>query len=225
MAATAPAQRQQAFARAQSAFAAAVDERPDAPDLLIDWGNAALGAGDLGTATLAYRRALAIEPGASRARRNLDWLRGRVPAGMRPAEGGAAETLFFFHRDWPRARKLVVGAAAFALAIVLLTPWGGRRRRWRVILATAPAAIWLMMTVSILLERGHGDDAVVMESTVLRAADSANAPAATSAPVPAGVEVTVLERRGGWTDVALANGTTGWLPDGAVALVAPARPR
>ncbi|HTJ41396.1 MAG TPA: BatD family protein [Kofleriaceae bacterium] len=219
MAATQPAQRQQAFARAQSAFAAAVDERPDAVDLLIDWGNAALGAGDLGTATLAYRRALAVEPGASRAARNLAWLRGRVPASMRPAEGGAAETLFFFHKTWPRARKLVVGAAAFAIALILLTPWSGRRRRWQIIVAIAPAAIWLMMIVSIALERGHGDDAVVVEATVLRSADSANAPQAQSAPVPAGAEVTVLERRGGWTDVAFANGATGWLPDGAVQLV------
>src|SRR5262249_36051530 len=98
-----------------------------------------------------------------------------------------------------------------------------RRRRLYRGLAIAPAAIWLAMTVSVLFERGHGADAVVVESSVLRAADSANAPAAMSAPVPAGVEVTVVERRGGWTDVALASGATGWLPDGAVTLVTPPR--
>jgi hypothetical protein len=216
-----PGAKQAAFARAEAAFAAAVDATPGAPDLLTDWGNAALGAGDLGTATLAYRRALAIDPGATRARRNLAWLRERAPRGMRPAEGGAADTLFFFHRSWPRARKLVVGAAAFAIAVLLLVPWGGPRRRRRALVAIAPAAVWLMMTISVLLAHGPGDDAVVVEAGVLRAADSPNAPAATSAPVPAGVEVTVLERRGGWTDVTLPNGEAGWLPDGAVARVAP----
>jgi hypothetical protein len=222
MGAQSPAAKQAAFARAEAAFASAVDAAPDAPELLTDWGNAAAGAGDLGTATLAYRRALAIDPGASRARKNLAWLRERAPAGMRPAEGGTADTLFFFHKSWPRARKLVVGAAAFAIAVLLLVPWGGQRRRGRALAAIAPAAVWLMMTISILLAHGPGDDAVVVEAGVLRAADSPNAPSATSAPVPAGVEVTVVERRGGWTDVALANGATGWLPDGAVALVAPA---
>jgi len=72
--------RKAAFARAAVALGDATRATPDRPELLADWGNAALGAGDVATATLAYRRALAIDGGNVRARRNLGFLRARIPA-------------------------------------------------------------------------------------------------------------------------------------------------
>ena len=62
-------------ARRDAARRRRADAAPDKPELLADWGNAALGAGDVGVATLAYRRALAIDPSNARAQRNLAWLR------------------------------------------------------------------------------------------------------------------------------------------------------
>jgi hypothetical protein len=211
--------RKAAFARAATAFGEAVRAMPDRPELLTDWGNAALGAGDVATATLAYRRALAIDGGNARARHNLAWLRSRQSEAFRPATGGAADTLLFI-RTWPRARKLVVGSAAFALAILLLVPWSGRRRRGLVGLALLPLVVWIAMLVAVVFEDRHAGDAVVMDDAVLRAADSAGAPAALSQPLPRGVEVTVLERRDAWTRVRLAGGMSGWLPAGAVEPIA-----
>jgi hypothetical protein len=188
---------------------------PGRPELLTDWGNAALGAGDVATATLAYRRALAVDGGNARARRNLQWLRSKQPDSMRPADAGAVDTLFFFHH-WPRTQRLLVSAAAFAIAILLLVPWTGRRRRALAGLSFVPFAVWLAMLVSVLLEDRRTDDAVVMDGVVLRAADSAGAPAALTQPLPRGAEVTLLERRDAWTKIQLANGTAGWVSDGAV---------
>src|SRR5690606_3840507 len=94
--------RQAAFTRASVALGEAARTLPDRPELLSDWGNAALGAGDIATATLAYRRALAIDGSTPRARHNLAWLRGRQPEAFRPAALGATDTLLFFHA-WPRA--------------------------------------------------------------------------------------------------------------------------
>jgi hypothetical protein len=68
----------------------------------------------------------------------------------------------------------------------------------------------------VLFEDRHVDDAVVIDSVTIRAADSAGAPAALAEPLPRGVEVTILERRQSWTRISLANGTSGWVPDGAV---------
>src|SRR6185436_3001969 len=142
---TDPTARKAAFARATVALGEAAHALPDRPELLADWGNAALGAGDVATATLAYRRALAIDGGNPRARRNLGWLRGRQSDLFRPATTtGATEALLFFHA-WPRARRLLVGAAAFAAAILLLVPWSGRRRRGLAAAAVLPLAIWLAM--------------------------------------------------------------------------------
>lgn len=207
--------RKAAFARAAVALGDAARALPDRPELLTDWGNAALGAGDVASATLAYRRALALDGSNARARHNLAWLRSRQSDAFRPAASGATDTLLFFH-TWPRARKLIAGAILFAIGILLIVPWSGRRRRGLTLVAVLPFAAWLAMIVSVFLERDHGDDGVVMDDVVMRAADSAGAPAALSQPLPRGVEVSILERRDAWTRIEIANGTSGWIPGGAV---------
>jgi len=212
--------RKAAFTRAAVALGEAAQITPDRPELLADWGNAALGAGDVGSATLAYRRALALDPGNARAKQNLGWLRNRETPTLRPASGGAADTLFFF-RDWSRGRRLVVGGFAFAIAVLLVVPWSGRRRRGLGLLAILPAIVWLAMVLSVVLEDRHTDDAVVMDAVVLRAADSAGAPAALGTPLPRGTEVTIVETRDTWAKLRIANGTLGWVPAGAIQRIIP----
>jgi hypothetical protein len=72
----------------------------------------------------------------------------------------------------------------------------------------------------VVFEDRHPDDAVVMDDVVLRAADSAGAPAALSQPLPRGIEVAVIERRDAWTKVRLAGGMAGWVPADAVEWIA-----
>ncbi len=50
----------------------------------------------------------------------------------------------------------------------------------------------------------------------LYSADSLGAPLAMGTPVPAGLEVKREEKRGNWSQVRLADGTTGWLASAAV---------
>ena len=103
----------------------------------------------------------------------------------------------------------------------MLVPWSGVRRRGLAGIAVLPFAVWVAMIASVILEDRHEDDAVVMDDVVMRAADSAGAPAALLQPLPRGTEVTVLERRDTWTHVRVANGTPGWVPTGAVERIAP----
>jgi hypothetical protein len=98
-------------------------------------------------------------------------------------------------------------------------PWSGRRRRGLAAAAVLPLAIWLAMAASLLLEDRHDRDAVVMDAVVLRAADSAGAPAALTQPLPRGAEIAILERRDDWSRVRIASGTEGWIPSGAVETV------
>jgi hypothetical protein len=216
---TEPAARRAAFARAADALAQAAAAHPRASELLTDWGNAALGAGDVATATLAYRRALAAEPGNRRAQRNLSWLRSKQDPSLRVAGADAADTLFFFHR-WPRAWRWLLGAGAFALVLLLVAPWGGAGRRGLRALAIGPLLVWVGMVGSLLLERRGDAGAVVVDSIVVRAADSIGAPAALTQPLPPGTEVDLVEARAGWRRIRLGNGTTGWVPDGALVVVA-----
>ena len=212
--------RKAAFSRAATALGEAARGLPGRPELLTDWGNAALGAGDVATATLAYRRALVVDGGNQRAHRNLEWLRSRQPDLLRPSEASATDSLFFFHH-WPRPRRWLVGAFAFAAGILLLVPWSARRRRALTGIAALPLAIWLAMLASLIIEDRHANDAVVMDGVVLRAADSAGAPAAMPQPLPRGAEVTLVERRDTWTKIKLASGAAGWVPDGAVQRITP----
>ncbi|HVV88548.1 MAG TPA: SH3 domain-containing protein, partial [Kofleriaceae bacterium] len=105
--------------------------------------------------------------------------------------------------------------------VLLLVPWPGGRRRGLTPVAVVAALVWLAMMISLAVEDRRADDAVVMQAAVLRTADATGAPAALNTPVPAGVEVTVVEARGDWTRVKLASGTTGWLPAGVVERVTP----
>ena len=100
-----PVRRARLFAEAERTLREAAAVRPT-PELVTDWGNAALGAGDSGRATLAFRRALALQPNHERAAKNLAWLRDRAPSWLpRPASGGRAGLPAVLAR-------LVVGLAA-----------------------------------------------------------------------------------------------------------------
>ena len=104
--------------------------------------------------------------------------------------------------------------------VLLFVPWTGTRKRGLVLISILPAAIWIAMLGSVVLEDHHRDDAIVMDAVVLRAADSAGAPAALTQPLPRGTEVTLIERRDAWTKIRLANGTAGWIPEGSIERVA-----
>ncbi|HTM19259.1 MAG TPA: BatD family protein, partial [Kofleriaceae bacterium] len=211
------------FGRAAALLGEQAAAHPDRPELLADWGNAALGAGDLGTAVLAWRRALRLDPGHERARANLDWSRKQQPSWLpRPPGRGAVDTLFFWHERTTRAQRHLAAAVAFAFAVILWLPWRVRRRRLLRRLSILPAAVWLTLIISLLVERDTSHDAVVVtDQVVLRSADGSGAPAALPNPIPAGAEVTVREQRDAWTRVALADGTTGWLPASAVTRISP----
>ena len=100
--------------------------------------------------------------------------------------------------------------------MLLLVPWSGTRRRGLTPFAVIAGLVWLAMMVSVLFAGARGEGAVVMQAAMLRTADSVGAPPTLSAPVPAGVEVAVVEERGDWARIELASGASGWLPAGVV---------
>jgi tetratricopeptide (TPR) repeat protein len=221
--------RLQAFARAQSMFSALISEHPDAPGLLTDLGHAALGAQDLGDAVLAYRRALALDPTEGRALKNLAFIREQaLPAwAVRPQAPSAVETFLFWHQRMTPAACLLWGAVAFCCAVLLWVPWPRAGARALRPLAVAPALLWVWLTAAGVAAPTPDRDAVVMvDDLPLRVADSASAAQVSERRLPAGAEVTLLERRDGWAKVQAPSGQEGWVPVASVALViaeAPAR--
>ncbi len=207
-----PVRRARLFAEAERALREAAAVRPT-PELVADWGNAALGAGDPGRATLAFRRALALQPNHDRAAKNLAWLRDRAPPWLpRPASGGALDSLLFWRDMFSVSQRYWIAAGAFALAVLMLTPWPTRRMRLLRRMSAVPIAVWAVAVGSALLsERASPEGVVVLDGAPLRSADSAGARLAFAHPLPAGTEVTIQEVRDGWLRIALADGTPGWV--------------
>lgn len=223
LATDAGAARVKGFAAAARLFGRAVSEHPGRPALLADWGNASLGARELGWAALAFRRALVLDPGSARARRNLEWVRRSLPDwAPTPESRGAIDSLLFWHHRLTVAQRHLGAAIAFAIAAVLLLPWGKGRERWLRRAAVIPALAFVALLTSALFEPDRSAEAVVVaDATALRSADSAGAPEALDRPLPAGLEVEVLDGRDRWVKVSLADGRSGWLPRGAIERVEP----
>lgn len=215
-----PVRRVRLFAEAERALREAAVARPT-PELIADWGNAALGAGDSGRATLAFRRALALQPNHERAAKNLAWLRDRAPPWLpRPASGGALDSLLFWQGLFSVPQRYWIAAGAFALAVLLLTPWPTQRMRLLRRMSVVPIAVWAVAAGSALLsQRAPAEGVVVIDGAPLRSADSTGARLAFAHPLPAGTEVTILEARHGWLRIALADGTPGWVRARSVAPV------
>ncbi len=215
---SAPVRRQQRFADAQRRYGQLAQAHPSAPQLLTDWGNAALGAGDAGTAVLAYRRVLALDPGHGRATRNLAALRSSLPEWLpRPQSATAIDSLLFWRGLLSTSGQLLLGGGLFAIGILLLTPWPGPGRRPMRRAGIACLVLWALVAVLALLMPDPARDAVVMvDEATLHTADSRGAPTLLPTPLPAGAEVTILERRDGWTRIALADGADGWIPAGSI---------
>ena len=211
-------QARQLFARAAADFAAAVAERPDDAELLVDWGNASLGAREFGWAALAYRRALHLDRGNQRARSNLVWVRGSLPKwAAQPTNSSALSSLFFWHSDWSLARRHLIAGFAFAFAILLLVPWRHRPKTWAIVVSSISFCVVVAMLISVLLEPDRSHDAVVVrDAETLRAADSPGAASVLERPLPAGIEVKIVESRDRWRQVELPNGQRGWLPQSAI---------
>lgn len=211
------------FARAAQGFDALTEEVGATAPLWTNVGNAALQAGEVGQAVLAYRRALTLDPDAVTANQNLVHVRSRLPAWVpRPTAEKSFDALRLDRRI-PIGVRRIAGATFFVLAAASLVMAGRRGPGpWRG-LALAFAAAWglALLSNSALGERRAGEAAVVVaDETVARSSDSVLAPLAFPDPLPQGVEVELLEAREDFALIRLANDRDVWVRRSAVEAVA-----
>ncbi len=221
-----PADRTAAFARAERLFAAAAAEGNAGPELWTNLGTAALQAEHLGTAILAYRRALALDPDHRHALQNLTHARGLLPAWVpRPEGGGMLDSLLAWEHALSARERRGAAALAFLVAAAMiggaLAGGSGALR----LLAVFPLIVWALLFASDTFAAAERGGVLTAPDTIARAADSRNAPARFAEPLPAGTEVTIAEARGEWARVVLANGRDAWVSAAAVETVDPASVR
>lgn len=210
------------FARAERGFASLVEEGVRTPSLYTNLGNAALQAQAPGRAVLAYHRALSLDPDASSARQNLIHVRSRLPAWVPRPESTRGLRGLFDERRLPAPLRARLGALSFFLGglCALLAVWR-KEGAWRG-LGMFFGLVWVLLMASFALGGSMGDAPLAVltgDEVLARSADSALAPLALPEPLPAGVEVDLLEQRAEWSRVRLANGREIWVRSSSVTAV------
>jgi hypothetical protein len=185
-------------------------------------GTAALQAEHLGTAILAYRRALVLDPDHRHAHQNLAHARDLLPAWVpRPESRGFLDSFLAYEKSLSAGERRGAAALAFLAAALLLgaalATGNGALRLFTVF----PMLVWGLLVASQTLTPPDRSAVLTAAETVARASDSRNAPARFSEPLPAGTEVVLAEVRGEWTRIVLADGRDAWVASAAVETVVP----
>ena len=195
-------------------FQSGRDDVPHSADLLTDLGNAAIGAADMGQAALSFRRALLVDPGHERARRNLSWVEQQLPEWSRTNSDQSPLAGLLFWSTWMNGGTLLLLSGIvfcfFGLSVVFL--W----RRDRIVVGLL-ALVWLSIAGSLTAQSLTTPLAVVQsDAGPIRAADSSGAPPVTTEWMPPGAAVMLIRQTEQWSEVSTSNGLRGWLPNRAL---------
>lgn len=169
---------------------------------------------DLGRAIVNYRRALAYLPDDDNLRQNLRYAESQQPDRIEPQqETMIAKTLFFWHYDFSvRFRLLLLTLANAAFWGILALKLFRRLGLWWP-LAVA-LTLCLMMGGSLVYERINHHAAGVLTSaeTTARKGDGQAYSPSFNTPLHAGILFSLVEKRGEWLYIELADGRRCWVP-------------
>lgn len=176
--------------------------------------------GETGRSILHYRRAQEFDPASARVAANLDYVRKRVTPLISPSGETRLVRRLLFWNDFFSAR------ARFIFAVVLLSiGWGLLalrlfvRRRPLVVAGCLAIAVGLANAVSVAWQitesRSYPPIVLVQDDVKLCRERNDESNLVLREPLGRGVEAVILHERGGWLEVSLRDGTTGWIPASA----------
>ncbi len=203
------------FETSASAYAQALAEsKGDGAALHFNRANSLLRAGVLGEAIVEYRAASLRAPSDERVQTNLTEARRlveRAPAPPSPSLLERACTLWSFtseHARWTATIALLWLGCALSLLFPL-------QRTSR--LACYALALLIGTTVALdVLRRTTDSSVVLIEATALRKGNGEGFELTLAEPLPEGTECHLIESRPGWNEIALEDGTNGWIRESAV---------
>jgi tetratricopeptide (TPR) repeat protein len=193
------------FKGAQAIYEGLVQSGTWSANLFYNLGNAAFRQGDKAAAFLAYERALALEPGQPEAQSNLRFLRDQTGAKLPvlPWYGRA------FTWPSPNATAWIAAVAFFGLALSLLPKiWKGQ--------AATAAAVFCLLALAwsaavLAWAQSQGETWIVTADRATARTTPADSSPASSAALPMGSHVRLLQERGAWLHVQLPDGSKGWI--------------
>lgn len=182
--------------------------------LYYNLGNTYFQLHDLGRAILNYRRALPYLPDDDNLRQNLRHAESQQPDRIEPKqEAMIAKTILFWHYDLPaRLRLSLLTLANIAFWGLLALKLYRRQGPWWPL--TLPLALILMMGGSLLYDRlgRHPSGVMLKAETMARKGDGQAYSVSFSEPLHAGLMFSLVEKRGDWLYIELADSRRCWVP-------------
>jgi tetratricopeptide (TPR) repeat protein len=199
--------------------------RVENPKLYYNLANAYLLKGDIGRAILDYRRAEKLGKSDSDIQKNLAFARSRrVDRVEIKTEKQILQTLVFWHYDFSMRAKFTVACVCFAVFCLCLTVmiWFGRNASLTVV--TVISAGLLVCLISSLTVEAYSQTAnlsgvIISPEVVAYQGDGQNYPSSFKAPLHAGTEFELVERRSGWFHIKLADGSDGWISQSTAEII------
>jgi tetratricopeptide (TPR) repeat protein len=192
--------------------------------LYYNIGNAYFRLGDIGRAILNYRRASLYVSNDQNLERNLDYARSRRVDKPESKESQKVfRTIFFLHYDLPFRIRGVIFVISFALIWVLAVLYLFWRRsgvRVGIMLVSVVCVLFLASLTVELVNRSRSPAGVILaEEVVARKGDAETYQPSFTEPLHSGTEYTMVEKRGEWWHIELANGERCWIHANAGELV------
>jgi len=195
------------------------------PKLYYNLANAYLLKGDIGNAILNYRRAEKLDKSDSDIHKNLAFARSRrVDKVEIKTEKQILRTLVFWHYDLSMRAKFIFACVCFAVFCLGLTVmiWFGRNAPLTAL--TGVSAVLLVCFVGSRAVEQYSQAAnlsgvIISPEVVAYQGDGQNYPPSFKAPLHAGTEFELIERRPSWFHIKLSDGSDGWISQGTAEII------
>jgi hypothetical protein len=188
-------------------------------DLCRNRGNAALLAGDVAKAILAYRQGLRLAPDDRELRENLSYARRQV-AYPDPAQLGARSVSRHGLRSFPMpvVFQFLIAGILYSLGWLGVTRWLMVRRPLYLAMAGLALVGAGLLAANLTAEvwQKHEDSlhplvVIASDGVLVRSGNGLSYPPRYSVPLNRGVEAHVLFTRNAWLQIELAGGEVGWI--------------
>jgi hypothetical protein len=193
--------------------------------LYYNIGNAYFRLDDLGRTILNYRRAGQFLSGDENLTQNLRYARSRRADQIeQKQETQVLEALLFWHYDLSAGTRTVIFAVFFLAfwALASLRLFFSGRIPGALLAACAALALLFLGSLAWEMTAGNrGGGVILAEQVTARKGDGDTYEPSFNEPLHAGTEFELLEDRGDWYQVELADGQRCWIPAASAGLVRP----
>jgi tetratricopeptide (TPR) repeat protein len=208
------------FAEAKEGYEKLIESGSGSANIFYNLGNADFRLGSAGRAILNYERSLALNPHHPEAQANLKLLRDRNGAKLLPRSWSGKLADYLSPEIWAVLAAVEGWGVLFGIVFLVTRRRADKFGLWTlcllsaVVCAAALVSLWSIAKDQTLA-------VVTAHQAEVRLAPAETAGVAED--LPAGSQVRVLSERGEWIYCELPGMGRGWIPDGAVERVRPAK--